>query len=148
MRGSIRRRGKASWAIQVELNRVAGKRRRRFITVRGTYKDAQRELTRLLNVADAGSLSSDPVQMSVAQYLRARLDSALDLSPKTLERYGELAEHQIIPHLGEIKLQKLQPEHIEAWHSKLLRDGLATRTIEHAHKLLAVSSGALLRTVR
>src|SRR5262249_46488151 len=92
-------------------------------------------------------------QMTVAQYLRARLDCASDLSPKTLERYRELAEHQIIPHLGEIKLQKLRPENIEQWHAALLARGLAPSTIGHAHRLLnlglrrAVENGALERNV-
>jgi hypothetical protein len=32
-----------------------------------------------------------------------------DLAPKTLERYRQLAERQIIRHLGAIALQKLRP---------------------------------------
>lgn len=37
--------------------------------------------------------------MTVGEYLRAWLSSTLTQSPKTLERYGELAERRIIPHL-------------------------------------------------
>ena len=55
MRGSIRQRSGDSWSLQIELDRAAGKRRRRFITVKGSYKDAQRALTKLLTAADAGS---------------------------------------------------------------------------------------------
>ena len=44
MRGSIRRRGKASFETQIELTGENGKRRRRFISVKGSYKDAQRAL--------------------------------------------------------------------------------------------------------
>jgi Phage integrase, N-terminal SAM-like domain len=43
---------------------------------------------------------------------RANLATAVDLAPKTRERYVELAENQIIPHLGDIKLAKLKPEHL------------------------------------
>lgn len=144
MRGSIRKRGAESWSIQIELDRVAGKRHRRFVTVKGTYKDAQKELTRLLSAADDGSLPSDPTQMTVAEYLTARFDSAQDLSGKSLERYRELAAHQIIPHLGDVKLQKLRPEHLEKWHATLLETGLSARTVSHAHHVL---SGALKRAV-
>jgi hypothetical protein len=98
MRGSIRKRGVGSWELQLELERVAGKRRRRFVTFRGTYKEAQRELAKLLTAADAGTLP-DPTQMTVGEYVRAYLDNALHLSPKTKERYLELGRHQIIPHL-------------------------------------------------
>ena len=43
--------------------------------------------------------------MTVAEYLRSWLDGATKVSPKTLERYGELAEKQMTPHLGALKLR-------------------------------------------
>jgi hypothetical protein len=66
--------------------------------------------------------------MTVSEYLDAWLAGAHSLSPKTLERYQELADRQIRPHLGPIKLQKLSPEHIPQWHGKLLSEGLAPLT--------------------
>ena len=152
MRGSIRKRGASSWLLQIEGERINGKRHRRFITVRGTHKDAQKELTRLLSASDDGTLP-DPTRMTVADYLRAYLASALNLSPKTLERYRELAERQIIPHLGDVRLQRLRPENLEAWHAALLATGLAPRTVGHAHRVLgsalkrAVENGTLARNV-
>jgi integrase len=68
-------------------------------------------LTRLLSAADEGTLA-DPSSATVAEYLRAWLDGAPKVAPKTLERYRELADCQIIPHLGAAKLQKLRPEHV------------------------------------
>jgi integrase len=87
----------------------------------------------------------------VGDYLRSWLDSAHEQSPKTLERYRELAERQIIPHLGATKLQKLRPEAMRQWHSALLNPGLSARTVGHAHRLLrlvvgyAVKNGTLTR---
>ena len=75
------------------------------------------------------------------------------MSPKTLERYDELATRQVAPHLGALKLQKLRPEHVEQWHGPLLKTGLAPRTVGHAHRLLAlvlkyaVENGTLARNV-
>jgi hypothetical protein len=135
MRGNITRRGKASWQLKFDVAAADGKRRTRYATVRGTYKDAQRELTRLLGSADAGILP-EPSAMSVAAYLRAWLDTATEQSPKTLERYRGLAELQVVPHLGAIRLQKLKPEDVRHWHSTLLGQGLAPRTVGHAHRLL------------
>src|SRR5262245_21769244 len=86
----------------------------------------------------------DPSRATVAEYLRQWLDGALDQSPKTLERYRELAERQVIPHLGAIKLQKLAPEHLAQWHKALLASGLSARTAGHAHHVL---SGCLKRAV-
>jgi integrase len=152
MRGNIRRRGKNSFELRFELDRVDGKRRQQCVTFRGSYKDAQKELSRLIAAADAGTLST-PTSDTIADYLRGWLDSTLSLSPKTKERYQELAESQIIPHLGAIKLGKLTPERIEQWHADLIRGGLSARTVGHAHRVLsrvlrrAVENGALSRNV-
>ena len=54
MRGTIIRRGK-SWRLKYDLSRENGVRRQRYKTVQGTFKDAQRELTKLLNSADDGT---------------------------------------------------------------------------------------------
>jgi hypothetical protein len=148
MRGSIRRRGKASWELQIELPSDTGKRRRRFVSVKGTRQDAQRELTRLLSAADAGTLP-DPSNATVAEYVEAWLRGAPKGSAKTMERYGELTANQIKPHLGAHKLQRLRPEHVQTWHGTLIASGLSPRTVSHAHKLLhrvltdAVKNGTL-----
>jgi integrase len=152
MRGSIRKRGEGSWLLQIELERVAGKRHRRFITVRGSRKDAQRELTKLVTAAADGPLP-DPTHATVGDYITAYLDNATDLSPKTLERYRELAAVQIIPLLGGIKLQKLRPEDLDPWHATLLATGLSALTCGHTHRVLskvlnrAVENGTLTRNV-
>jgi integrase len=152
MRGTIRRRGKNSFELKFDLGRVGGKRQTRYVTVKGSLKDAQRELTRLLHTADDGTFV-DPTTQTIGKYLTAWLNSALTQSPKTLERYRQLARLQIIPHLGEIKLQKLRPEHLEQWHAALLATDLSARTVSHAHKVLgaalkqAVENGTLARNV-
>jgi hypothetical protein len=53
MRGNITRRGKNSWQLKFDVPSINGKRQQRYATVRGTFKDAQKELTRLLGEADA-----------------------------------------------------------------------------------------------
>ena len=135
------RRGKGSFLIRFDAERINGQRRQRCVTIRGSYKDAQRELAKLLASADVGAL---PSRDTVSAYLRNWLDSTLKQSPKTLERYRELAERQILPHFGELKIQKLTPEHLEKWHATLIKGGLSARTVGHAHRVL---SAALTRAV-
>jgi integrase len=114
--------------------------------VRGKRTDAQKELTRLLTQVDVGTFV-EPSKVTVAEYLRDWLGVAgqpppAGINPKTAERYRELAERQIIPHLGAIQLQKLRPATIADWHTALLKDGgregrpLSARTVGHAHKIL------------
>jgi hypothetical protein len=68
--------------------------------------------------------------------------SALNLSPKTAERYRQLIERQIVPHLGALPLQKLKPVHVATWHKTLLKNGahtggaLSAQTVTHAHRVL------------
>lgn len=136
--------------------------------MKGTRQDAQKELTRLLSQADAGTLV-EPSKITVAQYLRGWLGEAKEgeppppppagITPKTVERYRELAEGQIIPHLGNIPLQKLKPVQVADWHVELLKAGsrrktpLSARTTGHAHRVLhralerAVGSEVLSRNV-
>jgi integrase-like protein len=135
-RGTITKRGRNSWQIKYDLPRDHGVRRQRYKAVKGSYKDAQRELTCLLGTVDAG-LHVDPSQTPLAEYLRAWFEGAPKVSLKTAERYRELAERQVIPHLGALKLQRISPEHVEQWHGTLLKAGLAPRTVGHAHRLLS-----------
>jgi integrase len=78
------------------------------VTVKGKRQDAQKELTRLLAQADTGILP-EPSRMTVKECIAGWLDGAHGLAPKTAERYRQLAEQQIYPHLGTIMLQKLKP---------------------------------------
>jgi integrase len=143
MRGNITRRGKSSWRLKFDVgtDTVSGKRRTRYVTVRGKRQDAERELARLLNEAHNGTLI-EPSKVTVAEYMRAWLSGAHGLSPKTAERYRQLAEHQIIPHLGPVQLQKLKPAQLQDWHGIIIREGgkdgrpLSARTVGHAHRVL------------
>lgn len=142
MRGSITRRGRASWRLKFDIPAGAvGIRETRYVTIRGTRADAEKELTRLLAAADGGTLV-DPSRVTIGEYLSTWLDSDRDLAAKTKERYRELMEGQIIPHLGAVPLQRLRPSAIEDWHKTLLRSGgrkggpLSPRTVGHAHRLL------------
>jgi integrase len=152
-RGTIRRRGRNSFELRFELERVDGKRQRRCVSVKGgTLREAQRKLAELLVAADRGTLA-EPSQDTVGRYLTHWLDSELTLAPKTKERYGEFLTQQIAPHLGDVKLQKLTPERLEQWHAALITAGLAPRTVGHAHRVLsrglrrAVENGTLSRNV-
>ena len=137
MRGYIRRRGKESFELTLELDTGAdGKRRRRFASVKGSHRDAQRALAKMLAEADAGSLC-DPSKLTLGAYIEQSLDAAHELAPKTRERYAEIAARWVAPYLGAHKLPKLTREHIKTWHATLLATGLAPRSVLHAHRLVS-----------
>jgi integrase len=86
-------------------------------------------------------------KLTVTEHLTARIEAwqALGkITPKTAERYRELLNNQITPHLGAKSVQKLNPADIERWHAALITKGrkggsggLSARTIGHAHRLLS-----------
>jgi integrase len=141
MTGHIRRRGTNSWRLKFDTGRdpVSGKRNIRFVTVRGTKKQAQAELTKLLAARDTGTLVI-PSKTTLAEYLRNWIDVAetLSIAPKTAERYRQLIENQIVPHLGATPMQEMKPAHVKAWHAALLKPPapISARTVGHAHRVL------------
>jgi integrase len=151
MRGHIRRRGQKSWEIKFDLCRdpVTGKRRIRYQTVKGVKAQAEAELARLLAKANDGSYI-DPCKTTLAEFFDQWLRdwATTNVSPKTLKRYQGLIRNQICPHLGDVRIQKLRPVHLNELYSKLLRAGgidradparrraLSARTVGHVHRVL------------
>jgi integrase len=141
--GNITKRGKSSWRIKIELERdpVTGKRRHYWETVTGTREKAKEKLVELRNKMRVGE-RIEPSDLTVETYLRSWLAAPAGLTPKTAERYRQLSEQQIIPHLGAIALHKLGAGDVQDWHVKLLASGgkdgraLNARTVGHAHRLL------------
>jgi integrase len=123
------------------------KRRYHTATVRGTRKQAEEELTKLLAAADKGMLV-DPTKLTMASYLRGWLDSKGDLSPLSRQGYSVIIERQIIPTIGEVELQKLKPADVAAWLT-VMRQGRhgqrAPRTIIHAYRVLRAALQAAVR---
>jgi integrase len=131
---------------------ATSKRNIQYVSFRGTKREAQVKLGELVAAVGHGSYI-EPSKVTVAEHLRVRVDqweAAYDpaaktgISPKTAERYRELIENQIAPHIGAKLMQKLKAADIEAWHTTLRtsgrkdgKGGVSTRTIKHAHRILS-----------
>jgi integrase len=138
--GHIRQRSPNSYEVRYCLGRDAqGKWRWATFTVRGTKKDARAELRRRLDRMTPTS------KVTVGQWLKLWLETVRqEVSPKTHERYSELAQNFLIPALGSVLLSKLGPLQIQpvynAWAVGGRLDGkpggLAPRTRHHLHRIL------------
>ncbi len=139
MSGHIRRRGERSWELKFDLGTdpLTGKRTTRYHSFKGAKRQAQAELTRLMAEAHQGTYV-DPTTTTVAEFIdRWERDwAALHVSPKTIERYRGIIAKQIIPHLGQLAIQKLKPVHLTELYANLVRNGLAPRTAGHVHRVL------------
>ena len=146
--GSIRQRSPGSWELKFEAGHdpIIGKRRTKFKTVRGTKRDAQRELRALMKAVDDGAYC-DTGKLTLEAYLRDWLAEARhNVSPRTHERYQSICEVHLIPALGTIQLSKLRPIHIQRYYSQALaegridgRGGLSPQTVNHFDRLLHVA---------
>ncbi len=147
MKGHIQQRGKDLWRLKFDAGRDnGGKRKIQYVTFRGTKREAQVKLAELI-ASVAGHTFVEPSKITVAEFVRDRItqwEAAGKISARTAARYRELAENQIVPHLGSKTLQKLRPLDIEDWHTALRtngrahgKGGLAPRTIGHAHRVLS-----------
>ena len=108
MKGHVRRRGRNSWAIVIDLSRdpLTGKRRQRWHTVRGTKKkDAERALRELLHSLETGGYVK-PRRITLGEWLEEWLSShaKMHISPRTAESYKMEIHHHLIPALGAIPL--------------------------------------------
>ena len=147
MNGSIRRRSESSWELTVDLGRDSnGRRRRRYTNVKGTKSKAQRKLRELVSALDQGA-SLDQSEVSVGDFLSSWLTSYADVNtgPRSAEGYRQKIRLHITPYIGDVRLTKLSPQHVQNLYSQLHDKGLSARSIIHCHRIL---KGALKRAMK
>jgi len=137
MKGHIRQRGR-NWAIVLDHHDpVTGQRRRRWHSFAGTKREAQVRCAELVAELQSGT-SVDPSKITVVEFLD-RFDrdwAALHVSARSRDRYRFALDH-VRRHLGDRRLQKVQPADIAALYASLTtREGLAPRTTRMVHTAL------------
>ena len=118
MKGTLKQRSKGTWTIILDLERdVSGKRRQKWHTVSGTKRNAEEELTRILQQLDEGKYVN-PSKITVKEHLDNWLTVIEpQVARKTFVRYEEICKRHLIPALGTIVLRKLTPEHIDTCYA-------------------------------
>lgn len=155
MRGHIKQRSKGSWTIVMDLGRdpTTGKRKQQWVTVRGTKKEAEKKLAELQHDLDTGGYTK-PDKVRVASFLDEWLRDYVWplLSAETAQAYDTMVRKHVVPDLGKIALQKLNPAHLQSYYTKKLtsgrrdgKGGLSPRTVRHHHGLI---HGALESAVK
>src|SRR6185295_8065426 len=98
---------------------VNGKRRRKVIYGK-TRKEVADKL-KALHRDQAAGINLAPEQYTVEQFLNRWLDEVIcHRRPRTQESYRGTVRLHIIPYVGSYKLQKLQPEHVQAMVNALV----------------------------
>jgi integrase len=95
----------------------------------------------------------EPDKTTMAQFLDRWLDHIkTQVSPRSHERYVEIARKILAPLLGALILSKLQPAQISGAYVKALKSGrrdgqggLAPRTVHHMHRILKQALGQAVK---
>jgi integrase len=144
MKDGLQERAPGVWSIVLDPpTPPGGKRRRKWVTFYGTVRGAKIERNRLIAAMNAGDYV-EPSKTTVSQFLERWLAHIKpNVSPRTHERYTQIATKNIVPLLGDNALSKLQPLDISRAYAKAIesgrrdgKGGLSPRTVHHMHRIL------------
>jgi len=155
MRGMLKQRYKGSWSLVLDDYRTdpttgARIRKRKWITFRGTRKQAETRLNELVRAADRGEFV-EPSKLTLGEWLTEWVEKAIKPPRKaqaTYDSYRRIITQSIAPKLGGLRLQALKPLDIEAYYGGLVDLAPATVQVHHAilHSALAAAIKANLVT--
>jgi len=118
----LKKRSEDSWTIVLELEAdpVSGKRRQKWVTVKGPKREAEKKMAELLVQVNQGLITTSP-DLTVSQYLERWVKdyAEANCAPKTVLFYRDIVEHYITPYIGKVALDKLRPTHIINLYTRL-----------------------------
>jgi len=163
MRGHVARKGNRYYAVVYEgFDPTTGQERHRWHAAGATRKDAEKLLGDLVKRMHDGDYRA-PERITFGDYLLERWlpTKQSQLRPSTFSSYRNNVITHVIPRIGLIPLQKLQPEDLDTFYAHLLRDGrrngvgggLAPKTVRIIHGIIrkaladAMRKGTVTRNV-
>ena len=137
MAGQIIKRSERNFIVRIYLGRdVTGKRDYLNQTVRGTKKDAQAVLNKLLRDKDMGALI-EPARMSLDDYLDHWLETSVKprVREGTHQEYTATLRRNVRPTLGAKKLGSIKPVDIQGLYTEMQKRGLKD-SVRYTHTVL------------
>lgn len=128
--------------------RYSANGKRRMIVGSKREGNTREAVARKLAVALAGSPGESlvPARETVALFLARWLASVAGrVRPKTLEGYSYTVERMIVPIIGSMRLQAMEPHHVVAMMTRLQADGRASRSVAYARSVLRIALTAAKR---
>lgn len=142
MAGSIRRKGPNRWQLRVSMGRNPGTGRYQYIhrDFVGTEAAARKAATRLAVEVEQG-LHQHSERHTVAQLLDRWMEhiEGLGRAPTTLVRYRSAIRHDIVPRIGQFRIDRIQPADIDQFYSGLAKAGLKPVSIRKCHAVLSAA---------
>ena len=148
------------WQITIELPKdpITGKRVRKYKTVNGTKKEAERAMHELISDLEKGYYVTDN-KITITEWVQTWLEVYIipNVSPTTLERYQGMIRRYINPVIGHMHVQKLNTLAVQSWVNGLKISPssgkeMSATTVKHAYHVLkgamdkAVLAGIIARS--
>ncbi|MGO9912955.1 MAG: tyrosine-type recombinase/integrase [Acidimicrobiales bacterium] len=149
MRGHLRQRGE-SWELRVFVGNDPVTGRKKYITrtFRGSKRDAESALSKLVAAASTGGLAAQDT--TVGDLVDRWFEMAKsELSPSTAKEYERIITLQLRPALGSVRLARLRPAQLDTLYAKLRAGGgrngrpLSPASVRQVHAVIrrALSQG-------
>jgi integrase len=142
MRGFVRQRSPGSWQHGwKEEDAVTGDWKRKTTTFRGTKKQADAELAKIVNSIHTGTYV-EPKKLTVREFLERWLADYVAIHiEKTLTRegYARRVKNHLIPSLGAVPLAKLTAVRLQEFYRAKLEGGLSPTSVNDLHRVLHVA---------
>lgn len=147
MSGTVKKDKNGKWFFVVDLGKHKnGKRNQKLKRGFDTKGAANEAMTKLKAKHIKGEII-EPNKMTVAEHLEKWLETVgLKRESTTVERYAQVCNMHIIPALGDIRLQELQPLHVQDFLDKCQIDGrlngkggLSKRTALHIYRIFKLA---------
>src|SRR4051794_2241355 len=136
---SIHQDAKGRWHGYVSMGLQAGGERDRRHVSGARRADVVRKMRELEKKRDAGVTATAGPAPTVHEWLQYWLENIASrrVRPRTLEGYWSLARLHVIPSIGHIRTDKLQPDHLEQLYGEIAAKGLSSTTALRVHRVIA-----------
>jgi len=139
------RESRGEWAAQVS---ISGKRLTKYAKTQRECRDWVKE-----TLAKIGNgLTFSGTQVTVAKFMKMWMDGKeLSARPQTVSAYRALVKQHVLPSMGDMRLQDIQPAHLKQLYLFKKEEGRGARTVQVIHMVMhavlrqAVKEGVLGR---
>lgn len=150
MKGHVRKRG-TKWCFVLEVGQDSntGKRKQKWFSGYTTKKEASKAMAEKITEINKGNFI-EPSKTTIKEFFERWIEDYARnaLKPTTFQTYTTYINTHIIPSLGSIPLQKLQPTHLQRFYSEKLANGrlngsggLSPQTVRYLHAILREAMG-------
>ncbi len=128
--GSLYHRKDGLWCAQISLGG------RRLTKYAKTQKECREWIKETISKIDGG-LTFEATQLTLERFFELWLNGKeLSRRPGTVDNYRKITNSYILPKMGQMRLQEIQPTHIKQLYLVLKKEGKGARSVQAVHVVL------------